>query len=85
MDEIVWIECYRGIAYSSLTGPTPIVLARARTHFCPKGVLVYCNLETYDAGNRHLKQNFKALALDIDLEDITATLIVNLNDPTDPL
>ena len=46
MDKILRIECYGGIAYVSLTGPTPVVLAKDRTCFFPKGVLVYCSLET---------------------------------------
>lgn len=48
MDKIRRIESYGGIAYGSLTGPTPIVLANARTCFHPKGVPVYCSLETYE-------------------------------------
>lgn len=43
----MWIECYGGIVYGSLT-PTPVVLAQARTCFFPEGVLVYCSLETYE-------------------------------------
>lgn len=48
MDQIVWIEWYYGIAYGTLTGPIPVVLAKAQTRFYPKGTLVYCSLEAYE-------------------------------------